>query len=522
MSDRHAEGEDPLLVCVDAVVRSSALVGLPSEITCAIDALLDHSDKWTLETASAAGLAHLLDRLARREWPGVGSVFRRARYRKNVRAAASSGHLQVLQWWLTSYLQSPEEPDYRTIFELAVEHGRLPVLRWLKGRNALPSADEDTAPVVCEHPHVVYWLHEQQSAYPLVVFLAQPAKDGDLAFIQWVHAREDQFAEVKRWPVVVYWAALKHHMEIIRWIYLHRPYDFTEGALLGAMEGGHLDIAQWLSANGLVFDLEAIRPSLLKIVDLPMAQWVIRECESLPSSERNRWMDFAVQNAARCGNLEALKLLCAQYETPQNLFTLMQIAAEAGHLNIVQWLHSQGAFCSYAFMDTAATHGHLAIVQWLYAERSEGYADYSMTGAVANGHLHVVEWLHRYQAGRLDANVMHQAAFCGRLEIVKYVCKHGDPDEFWTGKEMQDAAWSGHLEIVQWLNEHGFGGDVNADYAAINGHFEVVKYLALHCNSRCTLTGATFAARAGFFALLEWLMQQGIMESHKLVQVLGE
>lgn len=46
-------------------------------------------------------------------------------------------------------------------------------------------------------------------------------------------------------------------------------------------------------------------------------------------------------------------------------------------------------------MDLAAESGHLDIVEWLHRNRTEGCTEHALYNAVACGHLEVAKWLHK-------------------------------------------------------------------------------------------------------------------------------
>lgn len=508
-----------LLTSVELLAERSALWSVPDEVTTRIHGLLDCSVLWTLDSASDAGLAHLLCRLAPLEWPGVGSEFRRLRYHSAIRRATEKGHLQTLQWWLESYWQQTEEPNGKLMVDMAVAYGHLHILQWLEAQGRLPSASTKTSkPLVCTHPSVVYWFYDRGNTFPLAVSMGKASKDGDLAFVQWMHKRAHLYPEVSGWSRVVYWAALYNHLPLLEWMRANRPDDFTDAALLGAVEGGNLAIAQWLTANGLRLGAKMPWPTSLKVVHVSMAEWLIEETQASGSLERSEWISSAMTSAIRVGNLQTLQLLSAYQPLDQSLPLPMDEAAQSGQLQIVQWLHECGFPCRSTAMDAAAAHGHLDVVQWLHHNRTEGCTVIAGTMAALNGHVNVVRWLHEHRSAPLNTGIMHWAVLHGHLDVVQYVHCHSDRSEWWTGSELQNAAKNGHLTTVKWLHENGLGGDVNADVVSANGHLEVVQYLMKHCSAKCTSIGAVFAAQAGHFALVEWLMTQdsSIVDPHQL------
>ncbi|KAG2938373.1 hypothetical protein PC117_g11274 [Phytophthora cactorum] len=158
--------------------------------------------------------------------------------------------------------------------------------------------------------------------------------------------------------------------------------------------------------------------------------------------------------------------------------SLMDIAAEFGHLSILQWLHvNRSEGCTTNAMDNAAAVGNLEIVKWLHLYRGEGCSKQAMNGAAANGHIAVVEWLHEHRGEGCDKSAVSNAAANGYPAVVRFLLE--SRREGSTGDAMCQAAASGHLEMVQWLYVNR--GDSHAGAAlrcaAENGHAAVVEWL---------------------------------------------
>lgn len=151
----------------------------------------------------------------------------------------------------------------------------------------------------------------------------------------------------------------------------------------------------------------------------------------------------------------------SQIEGRLNLTLLfeMDVAAAAGHLHIVQWLHENqndtiGKICSNIAMDAAARNGHLEVVKWLHENRNEGCTKLAMDHAAENGYLDVVKFLHENR------------------------------NEGCTKHAMFGSVRKGHFEMVKWLHLNGYHlmSENNIRIAAENGHFEILKYLYRNMN----------------------------------------
>jgi hypothetical protein len=66
--------------------------------------------------------------------------------------------------------------------------------------------------------------------------------------------------------------------------------------------------------------------------------------------------------------------------------------------------------------ELAAENGHLHVVEWLHENRREGCTTVAMNRAAGKGHLHVVEWLHENR----EEVVVHML-WIGLLEMDIYM-----------------------------------------------------------------------------------------------------
>ncbi|KAF4028311.1 Ankyrin repeats (3 copies) [Phytophthora infestans] len=180
--------------------------------------------------------------------------------------------------------------------------------------------------------------------------------------------------------------------------------------------------------------------------------------------------------------------------------SLMDIAAELGHLSILQWLHvNRSEGCTTEAMDNAAAVGNLEIVKWLHLNRGEGCTKQAMNDAAANGHLAVVEWLHEHRGEGCDKSAVSNAAAKGHLAVVRFLLENRREGS--TGDAMCQAAASGHLEMVQWLYVNRGDSHVGAALrcAAEHGHATVVEWLYwIVCDER---RGASIIRDAAEIAL---------------------
>ncbi|GMF25514.1 unnamed protein product [Phytophthora fragariaefolia] len=255
----------------------------------------------------------------------------------------------------------------------------------------------------------------------------------------------------------------------------------------------------------------------------------------------------AQENACKCGNLKVLTWLiehpigrkqCEKVRTIRHIDRLLRLASVEGHIDIVQYLHGQGA------VDTNGTavmgairRGHKDVVEflmepysdvaqmkgaWMVNEavragqvkmlslfqkfsspalavpplkckrkqigENQWWSDvgYCVNLAAMRGHLDVLEWFQMNRSLKASPGTMDDAAALGHLEIVKWL--HSVRAEKCSSKAMDRAASAGHLVVVQWLpcnRSEGCTCDA-MDSAAGHGHLEVVKWLHYNRTEGCT------------------------------------
>ena len=76
--------------------------------------------------------------------------------------------------------------------------------------------------------------------------------------------------------------------------------------------------------------------------------------------------------------------------TLKNVTKVKQIVSD---LDFVKYFSQLNTFSFGDAMNWAAENGHLDIVQWLHTNRNEGCTKYAMDVALSNGHLDVLQWL---------------------------------------------------------------------------------------------------------------------------------
>lgn len=299
-----------------------------------------------------------------------------------------------------------------------------------------------------------------------------------------------------------------------------------------AVQRNHQSVAVWIASESGV---ESASLSGLQLVDSAlqwkngdMARWLIEEFQAVGSRD-------TVVFAAHLGDIELMRLIVDRLRPAHNVGAVA-VAAQHGHLDVLQYLHQIGVPVSnYSLnsaawgghidilkwlhfdlglrqeqsqcaLDVAARNGHLEAVQFLHQFLNEGYSMSAINSAAEHGHLEVIQWL---TANRRDGwwsgNAMDKAAAMGHLDVVKWL--HANRTEGCSSSAMDKAAEHGHLAVVEWLslNRKGGYGCKAMNLAAENGHLDVVKWLHEHRSEGCTSKAMDKAAKNGHLDVVQWL-----------------
>jgi hypothetical protein len=211
--------------------------------------------------------------------------------------------------------------------------------------------------------------------------------------------------------IIISLAALHGHIPIVQWIHQQHPIDtpwiYTAR---NAAEGGHLDLLQWAYANGC-----------------PLDDWVT--CK-----------------AAAIGRLDIIQWARSQ-DCPWDEYT-PRYAAKEGHLHVVEWVMANGCPRSKSLLESAATNGHLPVVRWAH---ENGYEWGWHIDAARNGHLEVLQYM-ASEGCVMEPCLAACAAASGQMAVVQWAVQQ--PWSVHTGDDMmQSIVAGGRMDILQWLVE---------------------------------------------------------------------
>ena len=225
---------------------------------------------------------------------------------------------------------------------------------------------------------------------------------------------------------------------------------------------------------------------------------------------------------------------------PDELWSLPEMAADAGHLQVLQWLlAADGGFRGYdgakrgarnrrqRLVWCAAFGGHLEVVRWLCEARGFAPGDEALGAAARGGRIEILKYLVHDCRLKLDwseagALACARAAGNDQLAALRWL-RHAGPTHEWGHTICVAAARGGSVRCLRYcVEEWGFratlgdGGD-NGDVwesAARAGSLEVLDYLhgliPADLNAANLAAVATVAAEAGAVRVLRWCRTRGL------------
>ncbi|PRP86844.1 hypothetical protein PROFUN_05061 [Planoprotostelium fungivorum] len=260
-------------------------------------------------------------------------------------------------------------------------------------------------------------------------------------------------------------AGYRGDLDILNWFYTNRYHYLIPDVIRGAAEAGNREIIKWLMDKGFQLDSQV--------------------------------MTGAAQTSDPSLLLWLRSLGCPWDETA------CAAAAKHGQIEVLQWLHENGCPWSAETSHNAIKAGHLRILEYARERGCPWEENKVATIAAQNGHLDILQWI-SINGGELHEQIYNRAAYYGHFHVIKWARENDCP---WQESACSNAAAGGHLDILQWLRDKGCPWDslvtVNA---ACAGRIDILRYAK---ENRCRWDGlaACLAAQADQIDTLEWLRE---------------
>lgn len=262
---------------------------------------------------------------------------------------------------------------------------------------------------------------------------------------------------------------------------------------------------------------------------LPVLKYLIEDKKCDPYDTDMGGMNCLHFSASE-GHLHVVQYLIGELRMDKDSYnnTPLNAAAMAGHLHVVSYLLKEGSKYvdgnSLTPLHLAAGQGHLDIVKYLMNSYADMYFLNPTTPLLAAGmHLNVVKYFLEEKLvtpdGKEKNRLVHEAAYFGHFDIIKYLVREMKCDPF---MPLQVCCGAGHLDIVRFLIEEmnaepdspGCCGMMPIHCAALGGHLNVIKYLIEEqkCNiNRNFILNSTplhLAAAQGHLNVIHYLIEK--------------
>ncbi|GIL81225.1 hypothetical protein Vretimale_1204 [Volvox reticuliferus] len=432
-------------------------------------------------------------------------------------AAASAGHLHVVQW-----LRRRGCP-WGTAMAAAAEAGHLEVCQWLLSSGcslgrALVAAAYGGQRNVCQ------WLLQEAACSWEQAAARAAAATGHVDLMDWLlhyPKRSTDMTSVQiDWQGLV--TAAAQGCDLVTLQRLHRQWVESTGSFGGgggSSEAAALDHALSLRSF-FTAAIESARPDWREKVEWLRglgyrADTAVFACTAaLPDAvDRLAWLrqqghpldSCVLRRAAAAGNLAAVQYLMALGVMP--LLGAFEDAAEGGHLGVLQVLFTAAVatgaagVAAAAALRAAARAGHLPIITWLV----------EVVGAEVRG-LHL--W--PGEAYSLFGCTFAAGGSTNTVPLREWLLQRGCA---WSHADFRLAAYHGNVEALEWLVEQGYkveevgpSYDMPLCHAATHGDLATLRCLRrLGCNL-WGHQGDTFTAcvsRGAPLEVLQWLVSEG-------------
>ncbi len=137
--------------------------------------------------------------------------------------------------------------------------------------------------------------------------------------------------------------------------------------------------------------------------------------------------------------------------------TAVGLAAEAGHLSVLQWMKEHNISITTNASAPAARNGHLHILIWLKSISPSFISDATAPAAAERNNIEMLKWLRESAllvSGMQINAAAASAAASGHIEALEYL--RGLPTRFNGFDVTAAAARNGHLAVLRWLRTHRY------------------------------------------------------------------
>ncbi|GAM28433.1 hypothetical protein SAMD00019534_116090 [Acytostelium subglobosum LB1] len=275
------------------------------------------------------------------------------------------------------------------------------------------------------------------------------AKSGSLACIVFMH----NLPQSKCTDAAMDYAAAAGHLNIVQFLSEHRTEGCTTHAIDLAALNGHARVVSYLiesrtegfTPNGLVNGARSGSMEILKQMG----------ANTRTHLRRGKLDDLMLDMVVYSGSLDIIKEFLSMFPGVRRTNTPIKIAAEAGYLDIVRYLHENGWPATTSAMDYAAGGGHMDVLRFLHDNRTEGFTQQAIAKASGLGFLDVVLYLLELDNQPPSGLCFENAALHGHLVVLHYLNTYTPQvNANLIGRVLQ-ASRNNAAEVVMFLHQNG-------------------------------------------------------------------
>lgn len=353
------------------------------------------------------------------EYKGFGRLLR---YDEAAEAAATKGHLTILQIMHEKGVLFSPTMSGEILLAIAMKNGHEYIVQWLKGNNIEIKSDFLKYAIKVGDLNLIkmYKLLYYDGTY-LYFFLKKGTKDYEEGFgiacnpetLQWLQSKGAVLS-----TITANEAAGQESTVTLQWLYDQRIMPDAK-AYYYAVAHRRIDSLNWLHSHNIVpnFTAQEYNPLPPSRGNNEILDWFVQHFGNDSVSFQFASLIF---DAVKRGDITTIKWFGEHgYPIPVTDDYIPMLALEGGYLEILQYINENNkiTFHEPILSDTrgdpydptiiCATKGYLDILQWL---ESIGYSPSLETGVVAarNGFVEIVEWVYRHGISMSRADIVSQ------------------------------------------------------------------------------------------------------------------
>ncbi|EGG18665.1 ankyrin repeat-containing protein [Cavenderia fasciculata] len=350
-----------------------------------------------------------------------------------MRDAAENGHYEIVK-----YLDETRTEGCSThAMDSAAYYGHFNIVRYLNcHRLEGCTSDAMDGAALNGHLNILQYLHQNRYEGCTIDAMNGAALNGHLNILQWLRNNRTEgcstnaMDNAKSLEIVKFLhvngktcttlaidnACLKGDLDIVQFLFENRTEGCTQHAIINDCKSGNFDLIKFLlNARNQVCTPEAVDSAIKKKCSLEIIKYLDKECtiNGLKHTFKNDRLD----------TLDLIQYLYQRFPKTTNTWDALtfDLAAVAGKLDIVKFLHENKKACTIKTMDHAAEFGNLDIVQFLHFNRTEGCTIQAMD---ISKNLEVIKFLHFNRTEGCTTKCMDNAARRGDIETVEWLHKN--------------------------------------------------------------------------------------------------